>query len=226
MRHSRTLPLFASAAFLLTLTLLPACGKKSIRSAQIEPTPAATIEVTALPSETTTPADTLTDETLVEATATVTATATATVSDYSYVPETVTMEEDPDVVQADLKKKKKKAVVATAVKAVKKVVATPTPRPSISPTALPTVVTAHTPKAEAMSVESVESKSSSKKWAWMALLLLVLGGALYYWRKHQEDEDHSFPSKPSAPLGGLSPLSGSHVKGNAEAATRKHSKRG
>jgi hypothetical protein len=30
-----------------------------------------------------------------------------------------------------------------------------------------------------MSAEGVESKSSSKKWAWMALLLLVLGGALY-----------------------------------------------
>jgi outer membrane biosynthesis protein TonB len=223
MRHSRTLPIFACTAFLLALTLIPACGKKSIRSAQIDPTPAATIEMTALPSESTTPVDTLIAEALVEATATETATPTPTVSDYSYVPETVTMEEDPDVVQADLKKKKKTIAVKAAAK---KVVATPTPKVSNSPTPIPTVVAAHAPKAEPMSAEGVESKSSSKKWAWMALLLLVLGGALYYWRRHQEDDDHSFPSKPSAPLGGLSPLSGSHVKRNAEPGTRERPKRG
>jgi len=210
MRHLRTSTLFAFGAFLLITSLMPACGKKSIRSEQIEPTPAVTESPSVSPSETPTPSTDTSVGLVPEAspTSSPTVTATATVSDYSYVPETVTMEEDADTVSAKVVQKPK-PVKATKPPVKSPAVPTATPQPVATdiPTPIPTSNVFGAIKSEPMSTDNPPSvKSTSKLWSWLLLLLVVVGAIWYFWRRNQDDD--SLPSKPSAPLGGLSPVSG------------------
>lgn len=251
MRHTRIFTLFALGVFLSAFILLPACGRKSLRSEQMEPTPEATIVPTA-PTEEGTPS-TLTpvatgtevmsldlDASTATPTATATVTFTPTVADYSYVPETVTMEEDDENVRASLKKAKakpqtvseptkvttpvrasaaKKHSKAAALPAAAQAAPTTTPVPTPPPPA-PTAV-----PAESVGAETVpQARPSSSRLIWLLILFALLGGAWYYWRKHQEADD-SFTDKPSAPLGGLSPVSGYFAKGKKRPASGE-SKRG
>jgi hypothetical protein len=254
MRHLRNSTFFALSVFLLVASLLPACGKKSIRSEQLEPTPDATSSASVSPSESTTPTMTATPgESLFsvpenEITAVPTVTATPTVSDYSYVPETVTMEQDADTVSAKLKKtahsaaalkssstretemeERGEVIEAGLKKPVrteksKKVSAKPTSTPPPTATSGPTPLPVSAAFGSMTTETPTGKKSSWKWWGWLFLVLLVLAALWYYLRKSQEDE--SLPTHPSAPLGGLSPVSGffaSQKKKNAQ-TPRKNKK--
>jgi hypothetical protein len=224
MRHLRTSALFAFATFLVAASFLPACGKKSIRSEQLEPTPSVSETVSPIASENIgTPTETpQASEEVVVLAETPEPSPTPTVADYSYVPETVTMEQDPDAVEAALKKKKSKP--ASIAKGSAKVVTAVKAEPTATP--LPAQIASDIAKIDPISTEvTPQAKKSSNKTIWLLLLLLLLGGGWYVWRKRQA-EDSSFPTKPSAPLGGLSPVSGFFAKrkkrsGSSSGETKK-----
>jgi len=244
MRHFRNSTLFAFGVFLFAASLLPACGKKSIRSEQIEPTPGVTASATVSPSESTTPTAAAREDSLFSVaenavSASPTVTYTPTVSDYAYVPETVSMEQDADIINAKTKKSpsstqkikssgvsdtemeqgadvieaglKKTPRAAQTPKVSRKPTATPQPTATPIPTPPSTSAVLGSVKGEPMSSEPLTGgKSSWKMWGWLLVVLLVLGALWYYWRKSQEDD--STPTHPSAPLGGLSPVSGFFAK--------------
>lgn len=245
MRHIQNSTLFAFSAFLFAASILPACGNKSIRSEQIEPTPEVTASETVSPSESTTPTVAAREDSLLSVAENVvsispTVTYTPTVSDYAYVPETVSMEQDADVVNAKSKKTlstaskvkssgvsdtemeqgaevieaglKKTPRAAQTEKVFHKPTATPLPTATPIPTPVSTSAVPGSLKGEPMGSEPMTSgKSSWKIWGWLLVVLMVLGALWYYWRKSQEDD--STPTHPSAPLGGLSPVSGFFAKG-------------
>lgn len=227
MRHLRISTLFAFSAVLLLAALLPACGKKTVRSEQIEPTPVLTDTPTVLPTESPTSTADNSLSLIPESapTAVPTATPTATVAAYSYVPETVTMEQDADSVEAKPTPKPRPIkTVRTAAKISVAPTATPTTVATAIPTPEPTSAVLGSMKNEPMTPETVPtSKSSSKIWTWLLLLLVVAGALLYYWRRNQ-DEDPT-PGKPSAPLGGLSPVSGYFAKGTENGSPSAKPKR-
>jgi hypothetical protein len=136
------------------------------------------------------------------------------------------MEQDPDQVESKLKNR---------ARPVKKLLAPTKPAEAPTSTPLPAVTEAPTPEPTAPPVVVVKTEpetpepalkesSVSSIW-WIILALLLAGGGWYYWHKRQEKRLMSIPTRPSPPLGGLSPVSGFFANGKRKSAARPGRKR-
>ncbi len=95
------------------------------------------------------------------------------------------------------------------------VLTTPTPEmtPTAEPVMTPTAVAAPAPPME--TTTNTHPRKGPHWILWLIILILLGGGAYWYWLRSKEDDNT--PYQPHPPVGGLSPVSGYTVRKKPEA---------
>jgi outer membrane biosynthesis protein TonB len=229
MQHPRTSRALAAVlTILLAAAFLPACGKKSVRSDNLD-LAAATVPPTQTPNADLILAE-FKDNPDVQVSAAQVPTLTPVPQDFAHVPDTVTMEPDTDMEEAKLKKKArppKNVVVAEAPASEPS--PTEVPVDTASSAAEPTPAPAAALKVDTSNVDPGTNGGTRISWLWWLLLILMAAVVgWYFWDKHQNEMSHGLsgsPLRPAPPLGGLSPVSGYYAKRKTHARARAASKK-
>jgi hypothetical protein len=201
--------LFLCALFVTALAVLPACGKKTMRT-EIKQAEDVSASAEATP----------TDETATETTDDAQAQSNATTGDSVYTGDDMVSAADAedDAAKVEAKTttndmdsipppKPREFVEKVTVKTQPVVAAAPEPTATVVPVV---AASEEPPAASASPLEAAPMEAAQNKggfpWLWFLLLILVGVGAWYYWKTKKQHRPTLL--QPHPPLGGLSPVSG------------------